>query len=84
MMGRQAAPEQLFYRFSVEDHVPADHLLRKIDRPLDFGSLRSEFAALYSHTGRPSIDPDQPGYQPSEADLVSFQEELKGLLDGQM
>jgi transposase len=58
MMGRQAAPEQLFYRFRVEDHVPAKHLLRKIDRLLDFGSLRSEFARLYSHTGRPSIDPE--------------------------
>jgi len=39
---------------------------------------------LIDEMGRPSIDPDQPGYQPSEADLVSFQEELKGLLDGQM
>ena len=58
MMGRQAAPEQLFYRFRVEDHVPADHLLRKIDLLLDFDALRSEFTALYSHTGRPSIDPE--------------------------
>ena len=27
MMGRQAAPEQLFYDFRLDDHVPADHLL---------------------------------------------------------
>lgn len=39
---------------------------------------------LIDEMGRPSIDPDQPGYQPSEADLISFQEELKGLLDGHM
>ena len=39
---------------------------------------------LIDEMGRPSIDPDQPGYQPSEEDLVSFQEELKGLLDGQV
>nr|MBR9812218.1 hypothetical protein [bacterium] len=39
---------------------------------------------LIDEMGRPSIDPDQPGYQPSEADLVSFQAELKGLLDGQV
>ena len=45
-MGRQAAPEQLFYRLRFEGHVPANHLLRKIDRLLDFDSLRSEFAAL--------------------------------------
>ena len=37
---------------------------------------------LIDEMGRPSIDPDQPGYQPSEADLVSFQAELKALLDG--
>lgn len=58
MMGRQAAPDELFYRFCLEDHVPADHLLRKIDRLLDFESLRPEFAALYSYTGRPSVDPE--------------------------
>lgn len=39
---------------------------------------------LIDEMGRPSIDPDQPGYQPSEADLVRFQAELKGLLDGQV
>ena len=39
---------------------------------------------LIDEMGRPSIDPDQPGYEPSEADLASFQEELKRLLDGQI
>ena len=39
---------------------------------------------LIDEMGRPSIDPDQPGYQPSEAELLSFQAELKGLLDGQI
>ena len=28
MMGRQAEPEQLFYDVRLDDHVPADHLLR--------------------------------------------------------
>ena len=31
MMGVQAAPERLFYDFCLEDHVPCDHLLRRID-----------------------------------------------------
>lgn len=35
MMGEQTAPEQLFYDFCLEDHVPADHMLRQIDRFLD-------------------------------------------------
>jgi len=58
MMGRQEAQDELFYRFRLEDHIPADHLLRKIDWLLDFESLRPEFAKLYSAIGRPSIDPE--------------------------
>jgi transposase len=38
--------------------VPADHLLRGIDRFLDLGELRRHLASFYSHTGRPSIDPE--------------------------
>ena len=58
MMGRLAAQEQLFYRFRIEDHVPADHLLRRIDPLLDLRELRPQLAALYSPIGRPSIDPE--------------------------
>ena len=59
MMGQQAASEQHFYRFRIEDHAPVDHLLRKIDQFLDLEGLRPEFATLYSHMGRPSVDPKQ-------------------------
>jgi transposase len=38
--------------------VPADHLLRKIDRFLDLGTLRQGLAPFYSPIGRPSIDPE--------------------------
>ena len=59
MMGpRQVAQGSLFYEFSIEDHVPADHLLRKIDRHLDLSEIRSFMAPYYSHQGRPSIDPE--------------------------
>lgn len=58
-MGRQASgQEQLFYSFSLEDHVPQDHLLRGINRFFDLGDLRAHLAPFYSHTGRPSIDPE--------------------------
>jgi hypothetical protein len=37
MMGpKQEAQGALFYEFSLEDHVPGDHLLRSIDRFVDF------------------------------------------------
>jgi transposase len=59
MMGeRQVAQEALFYTFSIERHVPADHMLRAIDRFVDLGDLRRELSPFYSHTGRPSIDPE--------------------------
>jgi transposase len=48
----------LFYSFNLEDHVPQDHLLRGIDRCLDLSGLRQHLAEFYSHTGRPSIDPE--------------------------
>ncbi|WP_282021684.1 IS1182 family transposase [Ruegeria faecimaris] len=59
MMGpRQEAQAALFYEFSLEDHVPQDHLLRSIDRFVDLDSIRSHLADFYSHTGRPSVDPE--------------------------
>src|SRR3982074_3614704 len=59
MMGRTGgAQDQLFYSFNLDDHVPPDHLLHGIDRFLDLSELRRHLADFYSHTGRPSIDPE--------------------------
>ena len=35
-----------------------DHLLRSIDRFVDLSSIRTHLAGFYSHTGRPSVDPE--------------------------
>lgn len=59
MMGpRQEAQAALFYEFSLEEHVPQDHLLRSVDRHLDLSSIRGHLAGFYSHTRRPSVDPE--------------------------
>jgi transposase len=59
MMGQQAGNhEQLFYAFNLEHHVPQDHLLRGIERFLDLHDLRQNLTEYYSHTGRPSVDPE--------------------------
>jgi transposase len=59
MMGRRTCGQKrLFYAFNLDEHVPADHLLRGIDRILDLSELRRHLAPFYSHTGRPSIDPE--------------------------
>jgi hypothetical protein len=42
MMGeRRVMQEALFYGFSLERHVPDEHLLRKIDRFVDLSGLRT-------------------------------------------
>ena len=59
MMGeRRVMQEALFYGFSLERHVPDDHLLRRIDRFVDLSEVRAQLGPYYSDVGRPSIDPE--------------------------
>jgi len=54
-LGRQ---DRLFYAFDLDDMVPGDHLLRRIDAALDLSWLRGEMKPHYSHLGCPSICPE--------------------------
>jgi transposase len=59
MMGHQRVEQAaLFYEFSLERQVPADHLLRSIDRFVDLDGLKRELSSFYSTIGRPSIAPE--------------------------
>jgi transposase len=61
MMGRQAVDQsQLFYLFNLEQRIPADHLLRRINPIVGrmLADLRAKLAPFYSDIGRPSIDPE--------------------------
>ena len=59
MMGsRRQAQGALFYELSIETHVPADHMLRAVDRFVDLAGIRQHLAPFYSSTGRPSVDPE--------------------------
>src|SRR3974390_1772942 len=59
MMGHQQVEQAaLFYEFSLERHVPADHPLRSIDRFVELDGLRQELSCFYSAIGRPSIAPE--------------------------
>ena len=55
---RQVAQGTLFYEFSIEDHVPSDHLLRAMNRFVDLGGLRCYLTPFCNSTGRPSVDPE--------------------------
>jgi transposase len=59
MMGhRRVDQSALFYEFSLDRHVPADHMLRAIDRFVDLSDIRAHLEPYYSAVGRPSIDPE--------------------------
>ena len=59
MMGERRVDQgALFYEFSFDQHVPADHLMRAIDRFVDLEGIRAHLASHYSPIGRPSIDPE--------------------------
>jgi len=55
---RQVEQAALFYEFSLERHIPADHWLRSIDRFVDLQEIRQDLTPFYSCIGRPSIDPE--------------------------
>lgn len=60
MIGKKkTAQPTLFIPGSMEDFIPDDHILKKVDRVLDLSWLRDEVACLYSEdTGRPGIAPE--------------------------
>src|ERR1700739_1984961 len=58
MMGQQPRTDSLFYYFRLEDQIPEDHLLKRLDRCIDFGFVRERLRDTYSAIGRPSIDPE--------------------------
>src|SRR6202043_1977387 len=61
MMGRQDRDQrQLFYEFSLDEMIPADHLLRRINvfATAVLADLHEQLRAFYSDIGRPSVDPE--------------------------
>jgi len=58
MKGQQPRTDSLFYYFRLEDQIPDDHLLKRLDRFIDFGFVRERLRDTYSAIGRPSIDPE--------------------------
>lgn len=48
----------MFFGFNLDDHVPADHLLRSIDRFVELSDIRRQLSPYYSAIGRPSMDPE--------------------------
>jgi transposase len=58
VIGEKKKEDKLFYYLRPEALIPEDHILRLIDRYIDFSFIRPKVEHLYSHTGRPSVDPE--------------------------
>src|ERR1700751_5482040 len=60
MMGRRSEQWSLFYQFRLDERVPKDHLLRRIDRFVTaaLADIHDRLEPYYSEIGRPSIDPE--------------------------
>ncbi len=58
MMGSRMQTTAMFQYFCLDDWVPADHLLRAINRHIELRAIREQPRPLYSEIGRPSIDPE--------------------------
>jgi len=60
MMGQQSGiQEQLFFCYSLENHIPKDQLQRGINRFLDLGDFRQQLAEYYSPIDCPRTDDQQ-------------------------
>ena len=61
MMGRQQRDQgRLFYEFRLEDRIPENHLLRRMNVfvTVALADLHKELKPHYSEIGRPSVDPE--------------------------
>lgn len=58
MMGKKTKQSPLFYYMNIADMIPEDHILRLINKYIDFSFIRKRAKHLYSDTGKPSIDPE--------------------------
>ena len=61
MMGRRSGDQaSLFYEFRLDDRIPKNHLLRRINALVTaaLGDVHEQLDPYYSEIGRPSVNPD--------------------------
>ena len=58
MIGKNEREDEVFCYFRLDSLIPDDHILRLIDRHVDFSFVRERARRLYSEKGRPSVDPE--------------------------
>jgi len=57
MQGHKKFTPKLFFNFCLPDHIPEDNFYKVLKKELDLSFIYKSTKGLYSHTGKPSIDP---------------------------
>jgi len=57
MMGEKGTKGPMFFYVTLEELVPKDHFLRSVLEVVNFSFIHGKVKHLYSHTGKPSVDP---------------------------
>lgn len=57
MQGKKNFTPKLFVNFRIDEAVPDDNFYKILKRNLDLNFIYKETESVYSHTGRPGIDP---------------------------
>ncbi len=57
MTNRHNQKRDRFILYTIEELVPSNHLVRKLENCIDFSFIYPKVEKLYSTIGRPSIDP---------------------------
>lgn len=57
MQGKKEFKPKVFYQFSLEEAVPKNHLLRRLQSILDLNFIYNKTKDLYGYNGNQSVDP---------------------------
>lgn len=57
MRGKKELTQKMFYQFSLEQNVPENHLLRRLDAILNLDFIYQKTEGLYGYNGNVSVDP---------------------------
>ena len=58
MQGKKFRDSKMIYMVTMSSYVPENHILRLINKHVDFSFIQEKARGMYSSTGRPSIDPE--------------------------
>jgi len=59
MKGKSDRNKPIFHYFDMDEMAPEDHILRLIDKYIDFSFIYQKVKHLYNYTGSASVNPEE-------------------------